>query len=88
MLIAAALIMPQLGKQKRRLTITVNSAALREDATQSSVCAYLAWIALAGLLLNTLAHVWWADALAALCLMPFVLKEPREAFQGNACHCT
>ena len=86
-LIAAALIMPWLGKQKRSLAAAANSAALRADATQSSVCAYLAWIALAGLLLNAFAHIGWADALAALCLIPFIVKEAKEAFEGRACQC-
>ena len=88
MLVAAAFLMPWLGKQKRRLAEAANSAALRADATQSSVCAYLAWIALAGLLLNAFAHLWWADAAAALCLVPFVLKEAREAFEGRTCRCS
>jgi divalent metal cation (Fe/Co/Zn/Cd) transporter len=86
-LIAAAFIMPWLGKQKRRLAAATNSAALEADATQSSVCAYLAWIALAGLLLNAFAHLWWADAVAALFLIPFVLKEAKEAFEGRTCPC-
>jgi divalent metal cation (Fe/Co/Zn/Cd) transporter len=86
-LLAAALIMPWLGKQKRRLAVAANSTALRADAAQSSVCAYLAWIALAGLLLNAFAHLRWADALAALCLIPFVVKEAKEAFEGRTCEC-
>ena len=87
LLVAAALIMPWLGWEKRRLAAAANSTALRADAAQSSVCAYLAWIALAGLLLNAFAHVWWADAAAALCLIPFVLKEAIEAFEGHTCQC-
>ena len=86
-LVAAALIMPWLGRQKRRLAAVANSPALRADAAQSSVCAYLAWIALAGLLLNGFAHVWWADAAAAFCLIPFILKEAKEAFEGRTCQC-
>jgi divalent metal cation (Fe/Co/Zn/Cd) transporter len=86
-LFAAALIMPWLGKQKRALAAAAKSTALRADATQSSVCAYLAWIALAGLLLNAFAHIWWADALAALCLIPFIVKEAKEAFEGRTCQC-
>jgi len=86
-LVAAAIIMPWLGKRKRRLATATGSSALRADATQSSVCAYLAWIALAGLLLNAFAHVFWADPLAALCLLPFILKEAKEAFEGRSCEC-
>ena len=77
--------MPWLGRQKRRLAGAAHSAALRADAAQSSICAYLASIALAGLLLNAVANVWWADAVAALCLIPLVIKEEKEAFEGRRC---
>ena len=87
LLLAAALVMPWLGRRKRKLATVANSASLRADAAQSSICAYLAWIALAGLLLNAVAHVWWADPLAALCLIPLVIKEAKEAFEGHNCEC-
>jgi divalent metal cation (Fe/Co/Zn/Cd) transporter len=79
--------MPWLGKQKRRLATVATSPALRADATQRSVCAYLVWIALAGLLLNAFARLWWADAVAALSVIPFVLKEAKETFKGRSCGC-
>jgi divalent metal cation (Fe/Co/Zn/Cd) transporter len=88
LLIAAALVMPWLARKKRQLATAAGSTALRADATQSSVCAYLAWIALAGLLLNAVAHIWWADPVAALCLIPLVLKEAKEAFEGHTCDCS
>src|SRR5712691_929462 len=52
LLLVAAVVMPWLARRKRQLGIAMNSAALRADAAQSSICAYLSWIALAGLLLN------------------------------------
>jgi divalent metal cation (Fe/Co/Zn/Cd) transporter len=39
-LIAAAVIMPWLARQKRKLSATIGSAVLRADAAQSGVCAY------------------------------------------------
>src|SRR6266851_1126656 len=47
LLCAAALVMPWLGRRKRQLAITTKSSALEADAAQSSLCAYLSWIALA-----------------------------------------
>jgi divalent metal cation (Fe/Co/Zn/Cd) transporter len=88
LLITAALIMPWLSRKKRRLATAAGSTALRADAAQSSVCAYLAWIALAGLLLNAVAHIWWADPVAALCLIPLVLTEAKDAFEGHTCDCS
>ena len=87
LLFAAALVMPWLGRRKRQLAITTKSSALQADAAQSSLCAYLSWIALAGLLLNAVAHLPWADPLAALGLLPIVVKEAKEAFEERACSC-
>ena len=44
----------------------IGSAALRVDAAQSALCAYLSLIALAGLATNAIWRVAWADPIAAL----------------------
>ena len=88
LLVAAAVVMPWLGRRKRLLATETNSSALRADAVQSSICAYLAWIALAGLLLNAIAHVSWADPVAALGLLPIIIKEAKESMQGRSCECS
>ena len=87
LLLVAALVMPWLARRKRQLGIATNSAALRADAAQSSICGYLSWIALAGLLLNAVAGASWADPVAALGLLPIVIKEASESFQGRSCEC-
>ena len=87
LLLLATLIMPWLARQKRKLAAQTSSSSLRADATQSAVCAYLAWIALAGLGLNALFHLQWADPAAALALIPLVLYESREAWRGHGCAC-
>jgi divalent metal cation (Fe/Co/Zn/Cd) transporter len=63
-LVAAATVMPWLAKEKRRLSGATGSAALRADAAQSALCAYLSLIALAGLAINVIWHLKWADPLA------------------------
>ena len=40
-LVAAAVVMPWLAKEKRRLSGATGSAALRADTAQSALCAYL-----------------------------------------------
>jgi len=85
LLVAAAFVMPWLARRKRRLAVTSNSPSLRADAAQSSICGYMAWIALAGLLLNAFGHFAWADPVAALALLPIVAKEAKEALEGQAC---
>jgi hypothetical protein len=47
LLILAAVVMPWLARRKRQLSIATASAALRADAAESSICGYLALIALA-----------------------------------------
>jgi divalent metal cation (Fe/Co/Zn/Cd) transporter len=84
-LAAAAVIMPLLGRAKKRLAVATASRALRADAAQSNICAYMSWIALAGLLLNFLFHIPWTDPAAALLLLPIVLSEAREAAKGEVC---
>jgi divalent metal cation (Fe/Co/Zn/Cd) transporter len=67
LLIAAAIVMPWLSSKKRTLAAKTNSSALKADAVQSSMCAYLAWIALGGLLLNATFKFSWADLMARVC---------------------
>jgi divalent metal cation (Fe/Co/Zn/Cd) transporter len=86
-LVAAAVVMPWLAKEKRRLSATTGSAALRADAAQSALCAYLSLIALAGLAINAIWHVKWADPMAALAILPLIVWEGREAVRGKACGC-
>ena len=84
-LILAAAVMPWLAKQKRRLSAATGSAALRADAAESAVCGYLALIALAGLAINAIWRVSWADPVAALALLPLIVREGWEAMKGKPC---
>jgi divalent metal cation (Fe/Co/Zn/Cd) transporter len=85
LLILAAIAMPWLAKQKRQLSAATASAALRADAAQSAVCGYLALIALVGLVANAIWRVSWADPIAALALLPLIVREGWEAMKGRPC---
>lgn len=85
LLIAAAIVMPWLSSQKRTLAAMTNNGALKADAVQSSMCAYLAWIALGGLVLNALFKVSWADPTAALLLLLIMVLEGWKAMWGQTC---
>jgi divalent metal cation (Fe/Co/Zn/Cd) transporter len=63
------------------------SGALRADAAQSALCAYLSLIALAEMAVNLIWRVEWADPLAALAIVPLIVWEGREAMRGKACGC-
>lgn len=85
LLILAAVVMPWLASQKRQLSAATNSAALRADAAESAVCGYLALIVLAGLAVNGIWGVQWADPVAALALLPLIGREGWEAMKGKPC---
>lgn len=85
--LAALIAMPILAKLKRREARRSHNAALAADAVQSATCAYLAAIALTGLAINAIFHIAWFDSLAALIAVPFLIKEGRSAWRGDACGC-
>lgn len=83
------IVMPLLARAKRRTASELNSAALRADSKQTSICAYLSVILLGGLLLNATIGWWWADPIAALIMVPIIAQEGREALKGEpfpTCH--
>lgn len=86
-LAVAAVIMPWLAQQKRRLSAVTNSAALRADAAESALCAYLSWIALVGIGLNAIWHIGWADAASALVIIPLIVREGFQSMRGRPCDC-
>ena len=87
-LVLSAFVMPVLARAKRRVAVALGSRALEAEATQTSICAYLSVIALAGVALNTFAGLWWADPIAALAMVPIIAKEGLEGFGAEAdCHC-
>jgi len=74
-LAASAIVMPLLARAKRRVARALESRSLGSEAAQTSLCAYLSIIALAGVALNALFGWWWADPLAALAMVPIIAKE-------------
>ncbi len=83
--ILALVVMPLLARSKRRAAGRLNSAALSADSRQSSLCACLSAILLGGLALNAAFSWWWADPVAALVMLPIIIKEGLEALRGEVC---
>lgn len=85
---AAALgIMPLLARGKLRIAAALDSRALRTDAYEAVCCSWLALTTLVGLALNALFGWWWADPLAALLIVPLLLREGAAALRGEPCAC-
>jgi len=76
-------VMPFLGWAKLKTARELGSAALRADAYETIACAWLSLTTLAGLLLNSLFGWRWADPLAALVLVPLILREGWEGWRGG-----
>lgn len=76
-------VMPILALHKRAVAIAMESRALLADSHQTFACVYLSAVVLAGLALNALAGWWWADPVAALGVVVFLVMEGRDAFEGE-----
>jgi divalent metal cation (Fe/Co/Zn/Cd) transporter len=85
--LAALIAMPVLAWLKRREALHSRNTALAADAVQSATCATIALIALIGLAVNAAFHIAWFDSLAALAILPLLIKEGRSAWQGHGCGC-
>ena len=84
--VAAVIVMPLLGRAKRRVAAQLGSRALHADSRQADFCAYLSAILLAGLLLHALLGWWWADPVAALVMVPFITREGVQGLRGQGCN--
>jgi len=88
--IVSLIVMPLLSRAKRRVGAALGSAAMHADAKQTEFCTYLSAILLAGLVVNRIFGLWWADPVAALIMVPIIAKEGYDGLQGKACescHC-
>lgn len=81
--LAAIPLMYWLYRRKLAIANAIGSSALRADAAENITCGYLSATVLIGLTAQYLWDMWWTDAVASLAILYFVLKEAREAWQGE-----
>lgn len=77
----ALLAMPLLGRAKLRVGREIGSRALIGDAKETFACAWLSGATVAGVGLHVALGWWWADPVAALVMVPFIVREGREALE-------
>ena len=77
------IVMPLLARAKLRTAGELDSRALRADAHETIVCAWLSATTLLGLGLNAVLGWWWADPVAALAMLPLIVREGIEAWKGD-----
>lgn len=82
---ASLVIMPLVSWGKLRAADELGSAALRAEAKETLACAYLSFALLLGLVANAAAGWWWADPVAALLMVPWLVREGREGVVGEEC---
>jgi len=82
---SSLVVMPWLGRAKRRIGSQIRSSATASEGKQNLLCAYLAGALLIGLLGNALFGAWWLDPAVGLLIAYVAVKEGREAWRGDAC---
>lgn len=81
--VLSLIVMPLLARAKFGVATKLESRALRADAHETIVCAWLSATTLLGLGLNALLGWWWADPLAALAMLPLIVREGIEAWRAD-----
>ena len=79
--IVSLIVMPLLAFYKKQIATEINSRALRADALETLACSYLSLTLVLGLGANALFGWWWADPVAALAMVYFLVKEGKEAIE-------
>jgi len=81
--VISAVSMPFLSRAKLRVAGQLHSRALLADSRETLFCAVLSVVVLVGLLLNATLGWWWADPVAGLIVVYYLIKEAREAWKGK-----
>lgn len=81
----SVVVMPALGRAKRRIGNRISSSATVSEGRQNILCAYLAAALLVGLVGNALLGAWWLDPVVGLVIAYVAVVEGREAWRGEAC---
>lgn len=83
--IASLVIMPLVAWGKLRAAHHLQSGSLRAEAKETLACLYLSATLLLGLVATAAAGWWWADPVAALCMVPWLMKEGLEGIRDEDC---
>jgi divalent metal cation (Fe/Co/Zn/Cd) transporter len=78
-------IMRYLATRKIDLANQLGSRALRTDAVESIACGWLSVVAVVSLGAQAIFGAWWIDSAGSLAILWFLVKEGREAWQGQCC---
>ena len=74
MVAGAVVIIPILAVEKNRVGSKASLLPLSIDAVESWICFFMSLALLGGLAVNYLWRIWWADSLAALVILVFIMS--------------
>jgi divalent metal cation (Fe/Co/Zn/Cd) transporter len=78
-------VMYFLARRKLQVASALGSRALRTDAVESITCGWLALVVVGALVAQFFIDAWWIDPLASIGIVWFVIREGREAWEGEEC---
>ncbi len=78
-------VMWWLARAKRITARALGSRALEADSFQTTACWWISIIVLVGIGLNALFDWSWVDPVAAIGMTYFIVREAREAWEGEEC---
>jgi divalent metal cation (Fe/Co/Zn/Cd) transporter len=77
------LVMPYLGFWKLRLARRIGSRGLEAEAKETIACSYLSFFAVLGVAVRYLGGPSWVDPVAALLMVPWLVREGLEELRGE-----
>jgi len=83
--LVSLVVMPLVAWWKLRAATALRSAALRAEAKETLACSYLSLTLFLGLGARAALGWWWADPVAALLMVPWLVKEGMEGLRGEEC---
>jgi divalent metal cation (Fe/Co/Zn/Cd) transporter len=81
--LVSLLVMPALGLIKRWNARPLGSRALIAESSETLACSYLSATLFLGLAANAALGWWWADIVAALAMVPWIMREGLEGVRGD-----
>lgn len=79
--VLSIITMPVLSYSKLKIARSIGSRSLEADSKETLICALLSVALLAGLGLNYIYGLWWADPACALVIVAFIIYEGFETLE-------
>lgn len=84
--LVSVIIMPLIAVWKLRIAAKGNLQSVAIEAKETVACSYLSFTLLIGLAANAVLGWWWLDAVTALLLVPWLIREGLEGIRAEEPH--